>query len=308
MADNAKDKTSKEAELYQPALLEDLIQREPNSAEIWYGHSILTSTLFPATAPAPGTDYVSKSNGSVEYMLEAGIDPITHSRQFPYGKYPRLIMSWIAKQIRAAGKRKTQHVDPENRTITIPSISQLCDEMGVAHGGRSQKAVQEQLRLLLSCRISVRRIGGFKYSRITDTVYMPLVEAVRTVESNRAELSGAVFVLTEEVFKRLGSESAPYDTRASSYLLKGRSVLPYDVYVWLTGSMKSLSHPLPVSWDWLYERFGDSIGTRKNFIALFRRALRKVLEVYPFARVEDSRKGLILYPSPTAIESRAAVV
>lgn len=59
--------------------------RLPDSKEIWYGHSILTSTLFPATPPAEGTDFVSKDNSTVEYILEAGIDSLTRSRDFPMG-------------------------------------------------------------------------------------------------------------------------------------------------------------------------------------------------------------------------------
>ena len=296
-----------ELDLRKIDLLADIEARQPNSAEIWYGHSILTSTLFPATQPAPDTEYVSKQNGSMEYMLEAGIDGESKRRRFPFGKYPRLIMSWMAKQIRAAGPNRTAYVDPEKHTITIPSIWQLCEDMGLAHGGRTTAALQDQLHRLLSCRISIHRSAstGFAGRNIHDTVYLPIVEAVRTVnDSNNADYSGAAFVLTEEVYKRLGNESAPYDTRASTFLLQGRSVLPYDIYVWLTGSMNKLNHDLPISWDWLYERFGDSLGTMQNFRATFRRALQKVHDVYPEANVTVNHKGITLHPSPTAVALR----
>lgn len=285
-------------------LLADINSRQPNSAEIWYGHSILTSTLFPASPPKPGVDFVSKSNGSMEYLLEAGIDT-DRQRKFPYGKYPRLLMAWMAKQIRAAGKNKTSIVNPETHTITIPSIYKLCDDMGLSQGGRTSHDVQEQLRLLLACRISMRRTTGFAGKNIDDVVYLPLVRAVRNVSDKRdAGYSGAVFELTEEVYDRLSRESAPFDTRASSYLLNGRSVLPYDVYVWLTGSMKALAHDLPISWDWLHERFGEGIGSLKNFKATFRKAVDKVRQVYPSINVEFNRNGILLHPSPTSVTAR----
>ncbi|PWG65677.1 replication protein RepA [Bifidobacterium callitrichidarum] len=293
-----------ELDLRKADLLNDINNRQPNSAEIWYGHSILTSTLFPASPPKPGVDFVAKSNGTLEYLLEAGVDS-NRQRKFPYGKYPRLLMAWMAKQIRAAGKTKTATVDPSTHTITIPSIYKLCDEMGLSQGGRTSHDVQEQLRLLLACRISVRRSTGFAGRSIDDIVYLPLVKAVRNVnDKNDAGYSGAIFELTEEVYNRLARESAPFDTRASSYLLNGRSVLPYDVYVWLTGSMKELKHDLPISWEWLHERFGDTIGTLKNFKAGFRRAVEKVRQVYPSVNVDFDKNGIVLHPSPTAISAR----
>lgn len=284
--------------------LADIEARQPDSKEIWYGHSILTSTLFPSTPPKEGTDFVSKSNGNIEYMLEAGVDPKTRKRAFPSGKYPRLIMAWIAKQIRAAGNKKTDTVNPETRTVTIPSIYQLCDELAIPQGGATARKLQEQIRLLLSSRISVRRTTGFAGRDFHDTVYLPIVEAVRFAEDKEnAGYSGSSFVLTEEVYKRLSKESAPFDTRASSYLLSGRSVLPYDVYVWLTGSMRELKHPLPVKWSWLHERFGDGTVER-NFRSNFRKALKKVQDVYPQVKVKVDRTYVTLYPSPTSVSSR----
>ena len=305
--DAKQESTGLELDLRKVDLLEDIENRAPDSKEIWYGHSILTSTLFPPVPPAKGTDYISKSNGSYEYVLEAGVDSVTRQRQFPNGKYPRLLMAWMAKQIRAAGKHKTDTVDPETRTITIPSIYQLAQEMGIQRGGTTYKRLQEQLRLLLVSHISIRRKTGFAGREFHDTVNVQIAEAVRVAEDTKdSGMSGAAFVLTKEVYERLARESAPFDTRATSILLSGRSVLPYDVYVWLTGSMKELKHDLPVSWDWLYERFGDSISDKSNFRRTFKAALEKVEQVYPTVRVDVTRKGLILHPSPTSVPGRGS--
>lgn len=116
--------------------------------------------------------------------------------------------------------------------------------------------------------------------------------------------SGAAFVLTKEVYDRLARESAPFDTRATTLLLSGRSILSCDIYVWLTGSMKELKHDLPVSWDWLYSRFGNSITAEGKFRRTFRNALEKVRQVYPSVRVDVTHKRLILHPSPTSVPNR----
>lgn len=289
--------------------LDDIEAREPNSVEIWYGHSILTATLFPPAQPPDDVDFVSKSNGRLEYMLEAGVTGADgdRKRRFPFGKYPRLLMAWMAKQIRTADGHRTQNVDPETRTITIPSIYQLCEEMGLPHGGRTAKSVQEQLELLLACRISIRASGVGRGLNVRDTAYLPIVQAVRIIDDRKnVGYSGATFRLTEEVYERLSRESAPFDTRISSYLLKGRSVMPYDIYIWLTGSMRNLRHDLPVSWDWLYERFGDQIAVKKSFRRMFRQSLKKVKDVYPGLNVDCPTYGdyIILHPSPTSVPTR----
>jgi hypothetical protein len=283
-----------------------IIDRAPTPQEVWYGHSILTSTLFPAVEPPAGTDYVSKRVGGVEYLLEAGIDPATHERRFPAGKYPRLIMAWMAKQIRMSAGRRTGTVDPERRMVVIPSMHRLASELGLSHGGATALLLQEQLRLLLASHISVRVVsedGGVTYR---DSVSLPLVEAVRLAEgSDDPSKGGAAFVLTKDVWVRLSRESAPFDTRAASFLLSGRSVLPYDVYVWLSGSMGGLRHPVRLDWDWLYARFGDGVSSMKNFRLKFRRAVGKVRVVYPGVRVEVGSDGVLLLPSPAAVPRRA---
>lgn len=291
-------------------MLDDIESREPNSMEIWYGHSILTATLFPPAQPSDDVDFVSKTNGRLEYMLEAGVTGANgeRKRRFPFGKYPRLLMAWMAKQIRAANGHRTRNVDPETKTITIPSIYQLCEEMGLPHGGRTAKSVQEQLELLLACRISIRASGVGKGLNVRDTAYLPIVQAVRIINDEKnVGYSGATFRLTDEVYERLSRESAPFDTRVSTYLLKGRSVMPYDIYIWLTGSMKNLRRDLPVSWDWLYERFGDQIAVKKSFRRMFRQSLEKVKAVYPGLNVECPTYGdyIILHPSPTSVPTRA---
>lgn len=64
---------------------------------------------------------------------------------------------------------------------------------------------------------------------------------------------------------------------------------------------------LPVSWDWLYERFGDQIAVKKSFRRMFRQSLEKVKKVYPGLNVEcpTYEDYIILHPSPTSVPTRA---
>ena len=62
-----------------------------------------------------------------------------------------------------------------------------------------------------------------------------------------------------------------------------------------------------MSWDWLYERFGDQIAVKKSFRRMFRQSLEKVKKVYPGLNVEcpTYEDYIILHPSPTSVPSRA---
>lgn len=290
----------------QLELLADIEAHEPDAKSIYFGHSLLTACLYPVSEPKPGTDYVSKRNGNLLYVLEAGLDTVTNKKSLPSGKYARLIMAWLSKQIRAAGDKKTDNVDPETRTVVIPSMYTLLADMGIPRGGRTAAAVQEQLRLLMACRISIRRTTGFSGRKeLTGVQYVPIIEKVYFVDDkSNSMFSGAAFVMAKDIYDRLAKESAPFDMRASSYLLSGRSCLPYDLFIWLNGSMKELKHPLPVSWQWLRERFGEEIARESNFRYIFKKALAKVKEVYPSLNVEVNRNGLMLFPSPTTVAPR----
>lgn len=287
-----------------------ILSSKPTPADIWYGHSILTSSLFPGSKPDPGTDYFSKENGPSVYILEAGIDPRTGQRAFPYGKYPRLLMAWIAGQVRdaeahAAHDRAdddgTLESDAKLRRITVPSMYQLSEELRLARGGRTTRRLGEQLRLLLSAHISIRRVVQLDSVTVRDTVSLPLATGVRYKDDNGDDgLSGAEFFLSRDVWERLARESAPCDLRAASFLLSGRSVLAYDVYVWVSGASASLSHPMTLPWDWLEERFGDGQCTRW-FREQFRAALERVRVVYPGARWECGPRGLTLWPGEPSV-------
>ncbi|GGI15274.1 plasmid encoded RepA protein [Galliscardovia ingluviei] len=294
--------SAEEKALQQAYKVSDILNREPSRKEIWYGHTLLTSALFPATEPKNDPDYVMKTNGSYEYMLEAGVDSVSKERKFPFGKYPRLVMAWMSKQIRAAGDKETAFVVPSKHMIIIHSVNRLCDEIGLGHGGRTVEQMRVQLRRLLAARISIHKINRVGDKVMSDTLYLPLIEAVRDFED--AADGSLAFVLSEQVWERLARDSAPFDTRAAVVLLNGRSVLAYDVYVWLTASMHGLRYPITVSWDWLYERFGENITVKRKFKYKFKQTLEKVSLVYPLAHWEVISEGVVLYPSPTSVSAK----
>ena len=161
-----------------------------------------------------------------------------------------------------------------------------------------RKRLQEQLRRLLYCHISIRQKTGFAGNRDRfDSVNMQMVKAVSFLNDNNNQDSAAP------------SSSSPMKCGTGSPRSRHHSTLvppttccpanqcsPYDVYVWLTGTFRNLHHDLTLDWDWLHGRFGDSIKERRVFKAKFREALKKIHDVYPAANVETTRDGIILHP------------
>lgn len=301
MADTSRNAGRPRAKNRGFNLLRDIAVRGPGPREVLYGHSILTGTLFPETPPSDDVLYVSRRDSNIEYVIEAGIDPVDKTRRYPYGKYPRLIMAWIAKQIRAADGKPTDTVDPEARTVRIPSLYRLMNELGLPMGGNSRSRLQDQLRRLFLCHVSIHRVGGFAGSRVHEVVSVPLADAT-SFSMDDDESSYATIVLTEAVYERL-AHGMPVDIRAVAYLLSGRSVLGYDLYLWLTASTYSLRHPVSFGWDVLYERFGDGMG-KYDFRKKFREALGRVVAVYPTLVCSLDVHGLTLRPSPPAVGRR----
>lgn len=278
----------------------------PKNAEIWYGHSMLTAILFPAT-PAEATEndgYITRQIGNYEYIMEASIDPENKDRMLPYGKYPRLLMAWMAKQIRVAGKKVTEYVNPEMCTITIPSLSHLAEELGLGRGGTTLKDLNEHIKRMMLSYISIHQVTGFAGGKKRHEVLrVPFARAASYQQTEDEGNDSFRIMLDPEVFRRLATETAPFDTRASNALLSGRSVMAYDIYIWLVGSLHSLNKPMTFGWDWLKEHFGTSIKDDRNFRQKFRAALKRVQTVYPDAKFTVSTKnGLTLLPSRSAIQ------
>ena len=118
-------------------------------------------------------------------------------------------------------------------------------------------------------------------------------------------------VLNSNFFEECLNNPIPIDLRAYN-ALRG-SPMAMDIYTWLTHRMYSLKKPsYNIPWEALMWQFGTQFVVNKNdptgHIREFRRnfvkGLKMVKVIYPKVRVDESEKGLVLYPSPTHISSQ----
>ena len=86
----------------------------------------------------------------------------------------------------------------------------------------------------------------------------------------------------------------------------GTRSLAIDVYIWLAYRLHSLMKPTPISWAAVHAQFGAGFRLIRQIKPTFVEALNLALAVYPEARVDADKQGLVLHPSPPAVPKAEA--
>ena len=240
----------------------------------------------------PKTLAFQRVNGNFALTMLAGY-------AMPYGSVPRLLVSWVTSEAKRTKERQL---------VLGQSLSDFMRELGLRITGGQRGDItrlKEQATRLFSTSIScvVREPGRsveIKNLQIADTA------KIWWDPKNPEQLGlwPSTVMLSENFFQEVTERPVPVDLRAIAALKQ--SPLALDIYCWLTYRMSYLqgtSRPIP--WPSLQVQFGagyatDAQGTR-DFKKAFLRELKSVLTVYPRARVELDRRGLVLKESPTHV-------
>ena len=98
----------------------------------------------------------------------------------------------------------------------------------------------------------------------------------------------------------------PVPVREEAIRAIGPRSLAFDVYVWLSYRLHSLSRSATITWAALHAQFGAGFQAMRHFRPEFKDALQLALAVYPEARVDVERRGVVLHPSPPAVPRQEA--
>lgn len=287
--------------------------------------SFMSRALVLASLPYrdPKTEIYSRRNGSFELRILAG-----YSGGIPFGTYPRLLMNWVT----------TEAVRTQSPELHLgDSLAEFMSEMGIPKGGGqrgSHTRFTEQMKRLFGSLITaqyesdhanrsfqlrnvliaerldlapqdMRRFDAAADAQVApaagdqpgDALWRPQLEHEAGTWSSRLRL-------TDLFYREVITSPVPVDRRAVKAL--SSSPLAMDVYSWLTYRMFAMRHTQPIRWEQLMMQFGTSMRpgddqARRDFKKQFLAALRRVLMVYPQARVESTESSLILKPSPTHV-------
>lgn len=286
----------------------------------------MTRALVSATMPYkdPKAKVFERRNGDLTLTILA-------PNGVPFGKYPRLLMSYLVTE--AVAKRSNVIVLGD----TLADF--LRASIGVrATGGTqgTQTRLSDQMQRLFTSIVSVgQRVStgsgkAFAFENITlvergrledrdmtrldnlqpapdpSNQVATTSELWRSTDVDQAGRWNSVVELTPRFFQECISTPVPIDLRA--YRVLGEAPMAMDIYAWTTYRASYIRHATrPIPWPLLQAQFGSGLpmtdqGTR-DFKKAFKRNLDLVRLVMPGLRVDENREatGLVLLPSSPSV-------
>lgn len=259
-----------------------ILQEPPSKPD--YLHSVLCQAGLPRSR-AKGRTF-ERTNGDVSLLIKAG--ELWDGRQWvvqplPYGTRPRLALIHLCSEAVRTGRPEVE-VGASTREFLI--------RLGVDTGGKGYTTFQQQMRALAACEMRFGARG--------DTLRVQPIDDFRAWHHPTGEqrsLWPGVIRLTDRFFQSLQSKAVPLDPRALSAL--SDSALALDVYAWAAQRLHRVrsAEGQKIRWASLKAQFGQEYADLRNFKRKLREALTRVCGVYPDARIENMRDGLLLLPS-----------
>ncbi|WP_440090022.1 replication protein RepA [Pseudomonas fragariae (ex Marin et al. 2024)] len=259
--------------------------------DIAFTHAVLCQVGLPRSK-VEGQVFMRQSGAAWVTIqsgyLDEGNGPVL--QPIPYGVMPRLALAWVS----------TIAVRNKEREIRIgDSAAEFLRLMGMGDDGRRYSTLRKQMHALAACRLQL----GFKGRTYNGQPIEQFDAWIANRNSKQRLLWPGTMVLSEGYFNSLIDSAVPLDNRAL-IALKG-SALALDIYAWLAHRLHRIEgRGAKLYWKPLREQFAQEYTGKdpdKDFKKKFVPALRKVLAVYPQAKVSQIREGFLLGGSPPPI-------
>ncbi|CAM2164711.1 IncW-like replication protein [Burkholderia latens] len=270
----------------------------PQGDDMAFMHAILCQVGLPRAA-VDGTEFMRRSGDAWVNVqsgwLDEGNGPVR--QPVPYGPMPRLALAWVSTY---AKRYKT-------REIPIgESAAEFLRLVGMDSQGNRYATLRKQMHALAACRLQM----GYKGRTFNDQPVQQFDAWLSNRDSKQRPLWPGVMHLTEGYYNELIERGVPLDNRAL-IALRG-SALALDIYTWLAHRLYRIEgRPVVLHWKSLREQFGQEYqgkNAEKDFRTSFLGGLRKVLPVYPQAKVRQVTGGLMLMASPPPIAPKLVAV
>lgn len=270
----------------------DIFCNPPDLAEdMAFTHAIFCQVGLPRSK-VDGREFMRQS-GSAWVNVQAGYldegkGPV--QQPIPYGALPRLALAHVSTY---AVRHKTKEIPIGD------SAARFLELMGMGDDGRRYASLRKQMHALAACRLQI----GYKGRTFNGQAVEQFDAWVANKATGQLALWPGMMVLSEHFYAALVESAVPLDKRALN-TLKG-SALALDVYAWLAHRLHRIEGKgIILHWKSLREQFAQEYSGKdadKNFKDAFLLQLRKVLAVYPQAKVKQVTGGLLLMGSPPPI-------
>ena len=275
----------------------DIWQDDP--LDVVYQHSLFCQVALPRRRTDARVFERSYQNGLIR--IETGVlyDGMTLVEQpMPAGPKPRLALIHI----------NSEAVRTRNPLVEVDSsVRQFMERLGLnTDGGSSYALFKREMKALAACRMTL----GFRGKHGTTTLNVKPIERFDawTVLNDQDQWPGQIG-LSQPYFETLLAHAVPLDPRALSALT--HSALAIDAYQFFARRLFSLTQSVKVTWAQFHGQFGQEYTGKypvKDFQREWWPACRAALTVYPNAKVDMVRGGLLLHPSPPPIHSTTVAV
>lgn len=276
---------------YIDTLVSEILAIEQEEALQAGALGYMARALIQATMPHSRVDHheFKRKNGAFKLTMLADSDI-----GLPYGSIPRLIISWIT----------TEAIRTKQRELVLgETLSEFMSALDmIPSGGRwgSITRLKSQMKKLFSASISCTYDDGKNWS----------IRNVSPVEKadlwwdpqnpHQVAMWQSKLLLGESFFQEIIENPVPIDMRVLKVLRQ--SPMAIDIYCWLTYRMSYLRRITHIPWCALQVQFGANYKDTRQFKRRFTNQLKKVLLVYPDAKVRDETDSLVLYPGKPHIE------
>ena len=235
--------------------------------------------------------YWKREGHRTTLLVESGRNRHSDLIGVPYGSIARLILLYL----------QTEAIRTNCPEVELGrSMNSWMGRMSLSTGGRTYQLVTEQARRISACRLTffTERENGAE-TRHNGAFVQDAISLAGISDENQPSLWQDRVRLDEGFWRSLRDHPVPVREEAIKAI--GTRSLAIDVYIWLAYRLHSLSKPVPVSRAAIHGQFGAGFRLVRQIKPTFLDALTLALAVYPEARVEADKDGIILHPSPPAV-------
>jgi hypothetical protein len=280
----------------------DIKTSNPEPDDMGFLHTGLAQTSLPHSRLKSDSEPWMRSSGRFRLIVSPGViaDEQAPSKPryvgVPYGSRARLIQIYL----------QTEAVKSSSRTVSLgPNLSSFMRSLGLssATGGKngSITSVREQCLRIAQCQFTMQ------WSTTSDQGRQDIIQNTRLVDgltlwssSNSDKNWSGTVELSERFLEHLREHSMPLDKRALAQL--SDNSLGLDLYALLAYRLPKLRVPLLLRWGSLQEQIGTDYTRIRALSEKVKDALPDVKAVYPHANVALARGGMLLSPSPPAVQ------
>lgn len=278
----------------------DLVARVWGEYDALFNHAVLCGLGLPYRRPPEDQRVFTRSQGGMTLRIEAGVYPTATGFKdigIPYGPRARLLLLHLCSQ---AVKSQSPIVE------VADSFTAFARSLGLATTGRNLRTLREQVNRMAVVHMRFSR----KTSDYVEVFQGPLFSKLRAEypdDPSQLSLFSSYVEFSPEFYQSLVNHAVPLRLEAIGALKHSSRGL--DIYCWLAHRLWRITGGPSVSikWTTLRWQFGNRGQDLGSFKRAFKAALKQVLVVYPEARVEIIKGGLLLFRSPPPVGQTKSV-